>query len=339
MKKILKITGIVLLLVIVAGSLFVYFSGPSLPPGNKEKIKLALQSEVPELKGEQGFAKNGETQIWYEVLSPKDSVKGNILLIMGIANDALAWPDYFIDPLVEKGYKVIRFDNRGTGLTDWGEDWDKENPYSFEDMADDGIAVLDTLGIKKAHVVGISLGGMIGQTMTIQHPERVQTLTSIMSSGYIMDKELPGINTSLVKDMVLAGLKFGLVRSEKNQLKLQLVARQLLQGSTKYDLAVEDVAQTVLYNLRKRKGYNSKASEQQIAATIKSGSRYEALAKLTTPTLVIHGKTDPLIPFEHGLKCAEIIPNADSLWLEGMGHDIPKMFVEEIIEKITGHIK
>ena len=94
-----------------------------------------------------------------------------------------------------------------------------------------------------------------------------------------------------------------------------------------------------MYNLRQRKGFNSDASKQHLAATMKSGSRYEKLAKLKTPTLVIHGKSDPLIDFKHGLKTYEVIPNADSLWIKGMGHDIPPKFSSIVVIGIIDHIK
>jgi pimeloyl-ACP methyl ester carboxylesterase len=119
---------------------------------------------------------------------------------MGIANDALAWPEHFIQPLVDSGFQVIRYDHRGTGLSDWIDRWDRDNPYSLGDMANDAIAVLNKLKINKAHVIGVSMGGMIAQTMAINHPERIMSLASLMSSGYIEDPNLEGISTDLVWD-------------------------------------------------------------------------------------------------------------------------------------------
>lgn len=338
MKKTLLIIGMLLLVVLVAGGIYIELSLPSLPAGTEDIIQQVQKSDLPALRGEQGYAQNGEVQIWYESISPKDSVKGTLLLIMGISNDALAWPRYFIDPLVEAGYRVVRYDNRGTGMTDWMEDWTAETAYSLEDIALDGIAVLDELNVDQAHIIGVSMGGMIAQALAIQHPDRALSLTSMMSTGDIVDPELSPINTALIKDLILAQVKYGILKTETNQVRMQILARQLLQGDTKHELDIEGIAQTILYNVRKRNGYYSKASQQHSAATLKSGSRHEALAQLITPTLIIHGMSDPLIRFEHGEKCYEVIPGAKKLWLEGMGHDIPKAYVGEVVEGIIQHI-
>lgn len=339
MKKILKIIASLILMLIIGAVIFVSFSVQPLPEGSAEIIAEVVQSELPELRGETGLAINGDVHIWYEARSPAVPVKGNILLVMGIANDALAWPTYFIEPLVKAGYRVVRFDNRGTGMTDWMEDWTEENSYSLEDMAADGMAVLDQLGIKKAHVIGVSLGGMIAQEIAIKHPDRVSSLTSMMSTGHIMDENMPPINADLIQELVLASLKYGVLPGESNQIKFQIAARQLLMGEYKAGLDIQDIAQSTLYNIRKRKGYNQEASQQQIIATMKSGSRYEALKKLSIPTLIIHGKSDPLINIRHGQKCAEIIPGARSLWIDKMGHDLPLEFTHQVLDSIFVLIK
>jgi proline iminopeptidase len=331
LKKIFKIVALVLLLILGFAISYIYIAGPRFPSQVNKRIESVLKLELEQLKGETAFAKTGECTIWYEVLSPKSTIKGDILLIMGIANDALAWPSYFLKALLDNGYRIIRFDNRGTGMTDWVEDWNKANPYDLEDMASDGIAILDTLGIDSAHVFGVSLGGMIAQSMAIEYPDRVQTLISVMSSADIMDDQLPSMNMGIIHKLLLAYLKYGLFPSEKSQIKFQIASRNLLMGNESCDLDIEDISQTVLYNLRERNGFNTKASEQHIAATIKSGSRLTALQGLKIPSLIIHGKSDPLIPFQHGQKCATIIPGADSLWLDGMGHDIPLIYLDEII--------
>ena len=338
-KKSLILILSILTILILGGLIYININLPNLPPLTNKIIDNALKKNALKLKGEQGYAKNNDTKIWYESKSPEDSIKGNIILIMGIANDALAWPDYFINSLVDSGYRVIRFDNRGTGMSDWMDDWSANNSYSLEDMADDAIAILDTLQIPKAHVIGASLGGMIAQSICVNYPERVITLVSIMSTGNIMDSNLPSINSGTIMDLMLAQIKYGIFDSESNQIKLHITSRMLLMGDDKYELDLENIANSVLYNLRQRKGFNSDASKQHIAATMKSGSRYEKLAKLKTPTLVIHGKSDPLIDFKHGIKTHEIIPNADSLWIKGMGHDIPQKFSSIIVIGIIDHIK
>jgi pimeloyl-ACP methyl ester carboxylesterase len=258
---------------------------------------------------------------------------------MGIGNDALAWPSYFIQPMVDAGYRVVRHDHRGTGLSDWLEDWDPAHPYTLDDMASDGIAVLDALGVEKAHVVGISLGGMIAQQMTIRYPERVASLTSMMSSGYAADPELPGLSFEIATELAKLGIKYGLLGTEKSTLRMVVASQLLLMGDPPYDLDVQTISEQVLYNLRVRRGYNPQASQQHQAATLASGSRYEDLARLKVPALIIHGTSDPMIPIAHGQKCARVIPGAQTLWVEGMGHDLPRVFVDEILSELFAHFQ
>lgn len=334
MKKALKIIGILVFVIAITGSLFVYYAVPPLPAGAERIIEAAVESPSVPLKGEEGYAYNGETQIWYEAIEPQDSVKANLLLIMGISNDALGWPQYFLDPLVEAGYRVIRYDNRGTGLSDWGEDWDESNPYSLRDMAADGIAVLDHLEINEAHVIGVSLGGMIAQETALAFPERIVSLTSMLSSANMTDENLPGINMELIQALILAQVRYGLLPGEANQVRLMISVRQSLQGDKDFPIDLEGTAESVLYNLRERKGLNNEAFKQQSAAVMASGSREEALQELRVRSLVVHGTADPLIPFAHGKKCAELIPGAKHLWIEGMGHDIPEAISPQILAAI-----
>ncbi|MBU8891748.1 MAG: alpha/beta hydrolase, partial [Bacteroidales bacterium] len=337
-KKILKILLISIIsffLVVIVGVLIYTSSAPELSAEAKSIIREVVKSNVPEIiEGETGFAINDSIQIWYESLQAKDSEKATILLFMGISNDALAWPDYFIQPMVDSGYQVIRFDYRGTGLSDWMENWSKASAYSLTDIAEDGIAILDELQIKKAHLIGLSMGGMVAQEMLINYPERVLSLTSIMSSGYIEDPELHGISINIINDFIKLGIKYGIVKSEINSVKLQISARQILMGEYQYKLDYKKISEQVLYNIRNRNGYNPKVSRQHTYATSLSGSRYPELEKTQTPTLIIHGKSDPLIPIEHGIKCSEIIPHEEHLWIKGMGHDIPAEYSEVVLNRI-----
>jgi pimeloyl-ACP methyl ester carboxylesterase len=339
-KTVLKITGIAILLLLIACSIYIYSSGPSLPKETDEIIAGVLKNPLPEIvKGKNGLAKSQGLDIWYESISPKDSSKGAILLIMGISNDALGWPQKFIQSFVDAGYQVIRYDHRGTGMSDWVRDWDSKKPYSLADMANDGIAVLDSLGIEKANIIGISMGGMIAQELAINHPDRVVSLTSMMSSGYIEDPELAKISSGIAWQLIKASLKYGIIGGEKNMIKLHLSSRIILMGNAAYDLNVKEISEQVLYNIRKRNGYNSSVSRQHQGAVFLSGSRYGKLKLLSIPTLIVHGKSDPFIPIDHSKKCALIIPNADSLWLDGMGHDIPDNLVDTLSKKIITNFK
>lgn len=318
--------------------IYMFATAASLPKNAGSVINEVLKSEIPEqILGKSGFVNSGEVKIWYEVREPTDSVKGNVLCFMGIANDALAWPEYFIQPIVAEGYRVILFDSRGTGMSDWVENWDKDNPYSLDDMSNDALAVLDDLNIEKAHLLGVSMGGMVAQHMTINYPERSSSLISMMSSGDIEDKELPGMSYGIMIEFLKLSLKY-VIPSEKNICKFHIASRSILMGDTKYELDTRSISEEVIYNVRERKGYNNRVSPQHIAAVSKSGSRYEGLQKMTHAALIIHGKSDPLIPFEHGLKCAEMIPNSESLWIDGMGHDVPQIFTDTILVRIFDHL-
>ncbi len=339
-KKILKILAVLVLIILIGASLYVYTSTPPLPAKTERIIENVIHSPLPEqVKGSSGFVKSKNINIWYENIEPEDSIKGTVLLIMGIANDALAWPKAFIQAFVDENYRVIRYDHRGTGMSDWIKDWNRENPYSLADMADDCIAILDSLDIDKAHVIGISMGGMIAQELAINYQNRVASLASIMSSGYVVDPELPGLSKEVAFNLIKAYLKYGLIGGEENIMKLNFVSRIILRGNANYRINYKEMAEQVLYNIRERKGYNFNVSEQHQTAVYLSGSRYNKLKKLQMPVLIIHGKNDPFIPIEHGKKCASIIPNSDSLWLDDLGHDIPDEFVDTVTSRIIINIK
>lgn len=223
-------------------------------------------------------------------------------------------------------------------MSDWFENWNQTNPYSLADMAADGIAVLDSVGVEKAHVLGISMGGMIAQEMAIHFPNRVASLISIMSSCNIEDSDLPPISSEIAWKLIKVSLKYGLLGGKENMIKLHLASRIILMGDSDHELNIREIARQVLYNLRKRKGYNSKVSRQHQAAVQQSGSRYYELSKLKIPALVIHGKSDPFIPIEHGKKCASIIPNEDHFWIENMGHDIPEELTDRIVTIILSNL-
>ena len=329
-----------MVILVVISSIYIYTSGPVLSDEAEAIIYQVIDSDPPEIvSGMTAFANSNGVRIWYEDILPKGEIKGSILLIMGISNDALSWPQDFINAFTDAGYQVIRFDHRGTGMSDWLDDWDSENPYSLTDMANDGVAILDDLDIDKAHLIGVSLGGMIAQELTINHPERVSSLTSMMSSGYIEDPELPPISIKTTLELVKTILKYSFINSEANLIKMRLAARIILRGTADYELDYQQIAERVLYNTRKRQGFNQESLKQHQLAVHSSGSRYEKLMTLNTPTLIIHSKSDPLIPFEHGKKCFEFIPNADSLWLDDIGHDIPKVAIPTVCNKIISLIE
>ena len=336
--RLLKIFGITILVLLTGIIILIFFTGPKLPDKTDTIIENVMNSEIPEfVKGKSGYVVSDNYKIWYESITPKDTNKGAILLFMGIATDALGWPQPFVDKLVDSGYQVIRFDYRGTGLSDWIEDW-QQKPYSLADLAKDAKTILDTLKISKAHLIGLSLGGMVAQEFAIEYADRTLSLTSLMSSGDILDEELPQISNTMIFDFTKIGIKYGIFQSEKNTIKLIIAIKVILRGDAQYDIDVKGTAEQVLYSLRRRRGYNPNASSQHSEAVKLSGSRYEKLKDLKIPTLIIHGMDDPLVSIEHSKKLASVIPNSRIKFYNNMGHFLPLYLIDPIIQEIISHI-
>jgi pimeloyl-ACP methyl ester carboxylesterase len=330
-----------LLILLIGLFIFVNYIAPPLPEGAEQLIKQIKSEALPELiEGETGIAKNGSISIGYESIGDQKTAKASIVFICGHTQIMLDWPKHIYQPFLDAGYHVIRFDNRGVGASDWMKDWTKKNAYTLEDMATDVIAILDHLQIAKAHIIGMSMGGMISQRLAISHTDRVLSLTSIMSTGYFNDPKLVNVPPDFYRKLVALMLKYP-VSSKKldNQLKLNLSIRNLLLGDGPYDLNSKYILQKAYYELKKRRGYNAKATDQHTQAINKSGSRYEELKNIQVPTLVIHGKADPLIKLEHAKKYAPMIPHADTLFIEGMGHDLPNLYSKQITDQILKNLE
>lgn len=333
LKKILIGFGILLFILFIGLLIFVN-TGASLPDNTETIVNEVLNNEPPVMvTGETGMADNNGINIWYESKLPADSVKGTVLLVMGLGASALIWDNEFCQLFVDEGYQVVRYDNRDVGMSSWVEDWSEDQPYTLADMADDGIAVLDALKIDKAHVVGASMGGMIVQQMAIDHQDRLASLSSIMSSGFMMDEDIP-FPTNMNLNLARMSLKYLFFTNDEKQLKFHIANQESLKGNGGYDSDVLNSAQTTLYELKKRNGYNQAAVNHQVKAIEASGSRLDKLSQIKIPTVVIHGKSDPLVRFEHAQKYAPLIPNTDTLYIDGMGHDLPKVYRQEIKRSI-----
>ena len=339
MKKILKIILITAIIILCSAISYIYFTVPELPEDYDKIIDKILISEIPEfIKGDTGFINNKGVETWYESIPPKGYNKGVILLFMGISNDALGWPQQFIDKFVSSGYHVIRYDYRGTGYSDWLTNIDEQS-YSLTDLAEDAKIILDSLKIEKANLLGVSLGGMVAQEFAIKYPERTGSLTSMMSSGNIFDKSLPEISAKTAFELVKSGLRYGLLLGDKNMIKHYLTTRIILRGNADYKIDINGISRQVLYNVKKRKGYNPRASKQHHEAVSLSGSRYDELKKLKMPVLIIHGTDDPFIPVEHSKKMVSIIPHARLKWYNNMGHNIPLTLIDPVCSEVIKVIR
>mgnify|MGYP001036814219 FL=1 len=283
--------------------------------------------------------------IYYEENGPADGPV--ILLVMGLGAQMIAWPDEFIHGLVSKGYRVIHYDNRDVGLSQWMDGAKTPNlvwtmlkarfglpvrvPYTLTDMAADGIGLLDALGIDKAHVAGASMGGMIVQLMAANHRERLLSMTSIMSSSG--KPGLPGARADIQKSFM--------VKRPPDASREEAVAfgTELVRSFSYPDPARPENAHAELTAKAFDRGYYPVGTRRQLLAIIADGSRVERLKTITTPTLVVHGGADPLVPKEGSEDIARHIPGARLEIIEEMAHDLPPSQVGRMVDLIAGHAK
>lgn len=268
-----------------------------------------------------------------------------ILLIMGLGTQMIAWPRELCRALADGGYFVIRFDNRDVGLSTKLVELKAPGPvrfllnrvfgvplrppYSLGDMAADAVGVLDALGLGAAHVVGASMGGMIAQIMAASHPGRVRTLTSLMSSSG--DPDLPK-----AKREVMRQLSRRPKSTEREALVAHLVESYRVVLSPGYPRTNEELRALVVESLER--GFFPEGTVRQAAAIVSDGSRVKRLARIDAPTLVIHGKRDPLIPPECGFSTALHIQGAKLELIDGMGHDLPPALMGPLATMILDHI-
>jgi pimeloyl-ACP methyl ester carboxylesterase len=274
-----------------------------------------------------------------------DPTHDPILLVMGLGTQMIGWTEPFCEAVVERGHHVIRFDNRDVGLSTKFENAQYDNaiqalqkgragqpveaPYLLRDMAADAIGLLDHLHIERAHIVGASMGGMIVQSMAIEAPERVQSLTSIMSHTGEKGLRPP---TPEAMQVLMTPAPAG-----RDAVIAQALETWKIIGSPGFpfdEARIRDRAQRSYDRC-----FHPAGTERQLVAITASGSRREALEQLDVPTLVIHGEDDPLVPVEGGRATLEAIPGAKGLFIEGMGHDMPVELYGTLADAITKHAK
>lgn len=329
------IYGISFLILITLLYLWYVYGGSFLPSNIDELIAEKLKEEPVELIfGETGYANNNGLKIFYERRVVNDS-KGTFLLINGHSQKLTNWPNYFVNELLDRGFDVVKFDNRELGFSDTVDNYDQENPYLLQDMATDAIAVLDHLGLDKVHLVGASMGGMIAQILAINCPERLHSLTSVMSTGNFVEKDDPAVSLKFKIGYHRLTQRYGKSLDKiENSIKYSVGVMKLLEGSGDYEYDIPIAIDKSIYEIKKRNGSNRIAVTRQTRAIFKSGSRLEELKSINIPTLVIHGKDDCLIAFSHGERYADIIPNAQKLFITGLGHDMPELFIPLIMKEM-----
>lgn len=338
-------TMIYVLITIALGLLalvaFLLFGGPRLPSDTDEIIARVSGSDLSHVvSGRTGYAEESGVRIWYEDRQPFGEALGVVLLNSGMAGDGIFWPPSFMAALGEAGFRVIRYDQRGTGASDWMEEWRRDDAYSLEDMAEDALAVLDACDVEQAHLIGLSLGGFVAQEVAIKAPERVASLTLMSTAGDPTDGSLPEPKVWAILRSALPALpilRYRLLGGESNLIKERLAKVIFFLGPD--DVDIEELAELVLYDLRERRGINLKALRQHQAAVTITRSRYPLLKELAIPALVIHGTEDLMVPFEHGQNLAELLPEARLLVLDGVGHVFPYPNMTAVTQEIISHLK
>jgi|OpeIllAssembly_1097287.scaffolds.fasta_scaffold12022_2 proline iminopeptidase len=270
-----------------------------------------------------------------------------MLLVMGLGMQLVAWPDAFCEGLVNKGFRVVRFDNRDCGLSQKLDQLGTprmpsailrallglpvHSPYDLKAMAADTVGLLDALGIAQAHVVGASMGGMIGQLVAALYPDRALSLTSIMSTTGARHLPQPSVRIRrellrrpqqpLTPDTLIAHYEhlFGVI------------------GSPGYPTPPEEFRARIRRAVER--GYHPAGFLRQLGAILANGDRSPLLGSITCPTLVIHGKADPLVPFQGGVDTAYKIRDARLVLLDGFGHDFPSQLFERFVDMVANHAR
>ena len=269
-----------------------------------------------------------------------------VLLIMGLGMQLIAWPPGMVRALMDAGYRVVRFDNRDSGLSDKFDALGTPNllweglkyklgikitpPYSLHDMALDALGVLDALQINKAHVVGVSMGGMVAQRVALMAPRRAISMVSIMSSSGA--RGLPAASPAVTRQLLSRPKSTGKQAAIEHSVKLFQAI-----GSPAFPLDVDFLRERV--TLATERNFNPAGIVRQMTAIVADSTRASELSKIAIPTLVLHGKADPLVPFACGEDTASRIPSARLVGIDGMGHDLPPGVVEHILTHLVPHLQ
>ncbi len=281
-------------------------------------------------------AKSNGITIEYETRGDPESPP--VLLIMGLGAQLTMWDLPFFGGLADAGFYVIRYDNRDVGLSTWFDDAGEPGlaellsgsatpAYSMSDMAADAAGLLDALGIESAHIVGVSMGGMIAQTFAIEFPARTRSLVSIMSTTGAKDVGQP-------QPQALAALTAAPPTSRDEVMDASVTSWRII-GSPGFSFDEEAVRERAAASYDR--AFHPAGTARQMAAIIFQPDRTAALADVTVPTLVIHGEADPLVDPSGGKATAAAIPGAQLKIIPGMGHDLPPDLVGEMVGDLAKH--
>ncbi|MCX7362723.1 MAG: alpha/beta hydrolase [Alphaproteobacteria bacterium] len=283
-------------------------------------------------------------EIEYETIGNKSDPA--LLLVMGLGAQLTIWPDSLFKGLADRGFYVIRYDNRDSGLSTGFDSWGvpdlpaalqkvmkgerSDAPYHLDDMAADALGLLDALGIDKAHMVGASMGGMIVQIVAAQHAERTRSMVSIYSTSGRRDLP-PG------KPEALAMLGSQPEGQAREQLVSHGMKLRRTIGSPGYPTPEPVLRAFVEKNVDRR--WYPQGTARQYVSVLASGNRVDLLKTIQVPTLVMHGEDDPLLPVECGRDVARLMPGAELQTIPGWGHDFPPQHVPTIVDRISTFCK
>jgi pimeloyl-ACP methyl ester carboxylesterase len=265
---------------------------------------------------------NGDVVLYYETFGSEDAPVQ--LLVNGLGSQCINFKVEFCEKFVDRGFRVVRFDNRDVGLS---SHLDEGAKYTVEDMAGDGLAVLDAVGAASAHIAGWSMGGMIVQAMALRNPDRVLSLTSVMSA--------PGALTGERDADVVAAFTAPPATTREEAAERQLAGLRAWGSPECFDVERITADAYAAFD----RCWDPGGRQRQAIAIASSPSREEALRSLTVPTLVLHGDADRLIPPEFGRRTAAAIPGASLEIVPGMGHDNPPQYWDRVVELISAHAR
>jgi pimeloyl-ACP methyl ester carboxylesterase len=279
-------------------------------------------------------AASGDVTIYYE--TEGDPAGLPLLLVVGLGAQLTWWPAGFRSALADRGFFVITYDNRDAGKSTWLDDAGPVDllavlggtaapPYLMSDLAADGVAVLEELGLLSAHVLGVSMGGMIAQGLAIAHPDRVRSLTSVMSTT---GDPAVGQPRPDVTEMLLSPRPPDKAASVEQSVTM---ARAISSPAFGFDEEQTRARMSADYD----RGNHPDGAGRQIAAILMSGDRTSALRGLGMPALVIHGDADPMIDISGGRATAAAIPGARLWVIPGLAHDIPPALFDEIADAVA----
>lgn len=265
-----------------------------------------------------------------------------ILLVNGLGGQLIQWPSLFIQGLVNQGFYVVLFDNRDSGLSQYYDEYgtpdipaaiavlqqgeDYKPPYTLYDMAADAIALLDRLTIQKAHIIGISMGGMISQILAANYPERILSLTCIASTSN--DPTLPPAEEA-VREYFFSAQK------TENTVEDYVENRMKLHKIYLHPEHINEEKDRIFYANLYRRAHHPAGAKRQLLAMICTGSLVNKLNQVRVPALIIHGAEDPAFPLLHGKQLATLLPNSRLKVIEKMGHGLPECLCKNIVKFIA----